>query len=43
MLARGVGAELGGRSREERGVEESRMRMLATEVRGIMSALVAMG
>ena len=41
MEWRGVGSELEARSREERGVEEgSRIRIDATDVRGIISALV---
>lgn len=44
MLWRGEGKEVAARSRDERGVEEgSRIRMLATDVRGILRALVVIG
>lgn len=44
ILCRGVGRELLTVSRDDRGVEEwLGRRMLATEVRGIFNALVAMG
>ena len=45
MLTLGEGTEVPANSREERGVEVvgSRIKMLATELRGICKDLVAMG